>query len=341
MNSCKHLCCREGVEKAPKAPKKAPVPAGLTGKVSAGFRDKPENQPSKPKQKQQSLLSRRPGNARENEALNLSQPVDTRTTYNPRTQGSLQDSLGRNKLSPLITTQGRLHLKDVERATSASHQSHESSIKPSTAYSGDWANELPSLSHILQHDSEDDQNVTIDFRVDESPPRPKAQKVTNDEQHMTEKPMQVHEASADVISSQDGRTTYDIEDALVGLSDSITMQRKSPKDTEECPPPVRYRPSRFDNSEKLFLSTDSPEKHPERKETHPGSNGDPHTSELSLPVVDARTNTSEIEYGSALPDEHVRKEEVDVPIIKPGQPSWVYEFDPAFIAEYQDYVEFV
>ena len=30
-----------------------------------------------------------------------------------------------------------------------------------------------------------------------------------------------------------------------------------------------------------------------------------------------------------------------VPIIKPGQPVWVYEMDPAFIAQFQDFVEFV
>ncbi len=29
------------------------------------------------------------------------------------------------------------------------------------------------------------------------------------------------------------------------------------------------------------------------------------------------------------------------PKIKPGYPAWVYDFDPAFIAEYEDYVEFV
>lgn len=29
------------------------------------------------------------------------------------------------------------------------------------------------------------------------------------------------------------------------------------------------------------------------------------------------------------------------PVIKPGQPAWVYEFDPVFIAEYQDFVDFV
>lgn len=97
--------------------------------------------------------------------------------------------------------------------------------------------------------------------------------------------------------------------------------------------------------QKLFMSTDSPEKpsSPARKRRHsPASEPDPDDVK-SVPEA-KRGKLDEDCAGNDVPPSPIKGDDGPVPAvqtIKPGYPDWVYEFDPAFVAEWEPYVEFV
>ena len=62
---------------------------------------------------------------------------------------------------------------------------------------------------------------------------------------------------------------------------------------------------------------------------------------LSAPVPKKAKTNNEPNQAVQPSSDAEDKAETVAPVIKGGQPAWVYEFDPAFIAEYQDFVEFV
>ncbi|KAL8864694.1 MAG: hypothetical protein Q9198_009701 [Flavoplaca austrocitrina] len=87
--------------------------------------------------------------------------------------------------------------------------------------------------------------------------------------------------------------------------------------------------------DKLFLSTDSPRKpsSPNVKRVNPGSpsnEGKRRKVDSTLDTAALRPLSSNGNQGSPI-----------APRIKAGYPAWVYEFDPAFIAEWEPYAEFV
>ncbi|KAL8888722.1 MAG: hypothetical protein Q9215_003906 [Flavoplaca cf. flavocitrina] len=87
--------------------------------------------------------------------------------------------------------------------------------------------------------------------------------------------------------------------------------------------------------DKLFMSTDSPRKpsSPNVKRVHSGSpsnKGKRRKVDSTLDSAALRPSSSNGKQGSPL-----------APRIKAGYPAWVYEFDPAFIAEWEPYAEFV
>ena len=237
-----------------------------------------------------------------------------------------------------MPTQARWHFK---RKEARSPQTHEPSGKSSTAYSDEWANELLSINQILDQEMEDDQYHRSESALDEPARAPKVQTMADVGRHTTEKPKLADPGSEDIELSHDIGAAYDTEDALVGLSDSVTMQRKSnSRDPEEATSRMQYLLPQIDSSEKLFLSTDSPEKLP-GPERQPASSADSLASGSAIADEGTRENMAKGANAPPSPSDNEHKQEADAPIIRPGQPSWVYDFDPAFVAEYQDYVEFV
>ncbi|KAL8695129.1 MAG: hypothetical protein Q9218_000297 [Villophora microphyllina] len=90
---------------------------------------------------------------------------------------------------------------------------------------------------------------------------------------------------------------------------------------------------------KLFMSTDSPEKPSsppiKRKMGEVPSCG---IGEADLAPPPKKTKQHSALQPTASEDNEALE---TAPAIKPGYPDWVYEFDPAFVAEWEPYVEFV
>ena len=148
----------------------------------------------------------------------------------------------------------------------------------------------------------------------------------------------------------------DTEAALVGLSDSITMQEesnserrveKSSASKAATPPPsastripehrkastsyLDKRPAETSQTIRQDNSFNHISNAPKRRKLDPPELEDKQTVAIfkqSLP-----TTINDIEFPPSQPPTG--------PVIKPGHPAWVYDFDPAFIAEYQDIVDFV
>ena len=93
-------------------------------------------------------------------------------------------------------------------------------------------------------------------------------------------------------------------------------------------------------SSDLFLSMDSPEKrHPPGTQTMAVSNVQNGEMDTMAPMAKRHKlsdNThNDLQQDSATGSAQTR------PAIKAGHPAWVYDLDPDFVAEYQDFVEFV
>ena len=134
----------------------------------------------------------------------------------------------------------------------------------------------------------------------------------------------------------------DTEQALVGLSDSISLQRKaaSELDSGSCPQPPELS-LQDTSSDKLFLSSTGPVAVPQspRKRTFQEAT----IERMSPAEPDSKKARSDrtLDTPHDLPQQADQVPEAPLSSIKPGLPQWAYELDPAFIAEYQDIVEFV
>ncbi len=157
----------------------------------------------------------------------------------------------------------------------------------------------------------------------------------------------------------------EIEAAMIGLSDAVTMQedsqikaaagqmssqadafRKRLPPLDESTPKLYHGPAvkevESSGTSRLFFSTESPEKVVELGQKRKvGASDEAENLSHSAPVpkrpkvsdgYDQAPRPSSSTEGPILPS---------TAIVKPGQPAWVYEFDPAFIAEWQDIVDFV
>lgn len=128
-------------------------------------------------------------------------------------------------------------------------------------------------------------------------------------------------------------------------------------------PPTQFRDEiqKQDKNERLFLSTDNPDKPtamPMKRKTTASSDVEVSTTPGSLVLKKSKTDDLKIDsqqpsidgsqaspkdaqppYTTTLEDQ--APSPAPAPKIKPGYPAWVYDLDPAFVAEYEDYVEFV
>ena len=373
---CKHLCCREGVDKAPKAPK------GSFVSVSS-FVDTPSLS-TKARLNKPLIASKTPRINQDIEMVDLAsqRDLDQNVKNAPRefkklhqlhekvTKGSSTPVIARKKPTFDFKAWDLPKLSFLNKAAAAK----ESSDKPSTDYDDDWMDSLPSPSALL--------GKQANHREKESPPHEKSTDYGSSRQDGLPSPsanLYQNDATIEAYHETDSLEEFDIsqfndnqadiEDALVGFSDSVAMHEDSQAeataaltdmhsdeitpdeaialdggapDSFECPTNRAETSAKSHASSKLFLSTDSPNQPVEpRRKRKAAALLEPQDLSLSAPVP-KRSKAIEGADQTLQPSSSVEnKAPPAVPTIKPGQPAWVSDFDPAFIAEWQDFVEFV
>ncbi|KAG8531018.1 uncharacterized protein KY384_004375 [Bacidia gigantensis] len=337
--ACKHLCCREGLDKAPKPPKNATGPAASALEYLASGAATSISQEGKKQSKLATkVTSVNPaGNI---EMLDLRSPVDQTHIQSRKCQqiGKLEQlhrRINKDVFSNDIS-QGKLEdgsNKEVERQAKHTVRGMFSkpSEQPSSIYSDDWANSLPSVTEVL------DQEDRIHTGSPEGHTDGRSAIGSLANQDSSTRP-EFDEPIPEPGDTSEHGGESDTEEALFGLEDSILMQSNA---DDGSTPQMRAQQhsSGLDASEKLFLSTDSPER-------------------LSTPIRKRKADDVDIRVVHELSPERkrARAEEDDrkastprvdpqsladmtIPVIKPGLPAWVYEFDPALVVEYQDIVD--
>lgn len=366
------MCCREGVDKAPKAPKNSFVPA--TSLVSSRHLsgNKSKNGQAATVKKSATPSVQKSDYEAEAEAVG---PKSRQTLGNYdktplkalRSLNRLHDNVTKGSMAPVAIknqpcydfTQGRQpEICFLDKDATAG----KSSDNPSTDYDVDWMNDLPSPSVLLGKPLENPSFLLEHTLVDHR--RSSAGGIPSPFDLICQKDATIgkyadNDSLEDFDLSQLSDEASDVEAAMIGLSDSVSMQQtaacqmSSQAETfpDMLPPPSERTPKLHHNhtfaaetsgTSKLFLSTDSPEKVEElahkRKAAVVGQNE--YLSPSSR--VTKRTKGGDERDQTRRPSPGTEKEaNAPGPIVKAGQPAWVYDFDPAFIAEWQDIVEFV
>ncbi len=419
MLSCRHLCCREGVNKAPKPPKTSfvsatslIVPSSLTAKTSSDTNLAPRKKNSD---------SRIPGsgNAAKTEAVDLTNKRDRYAEYRPtefKKLSQLHESVTNHSSTPLIPrTRPTSDFKGWDQTKisflNKAAATEDSNDRPPTDYDGNrmgglpldsdwtgglphgrdqmgglpadsnwmgglpsdgsqmgglaidsnWTGGLPSASLLSasqdRHHGASHHDRSTDYGSDWQDDLPSLSALLDENIPADEIPYK-NRSLQDFNLSQSDKDQADLEDAMIGLSDSVAIQNNSQVDAANTSTSVQSdnklqtfheRPihgavtaEKSHASVKSFLSTNSPDKPIEpprkRKEFFPS---DEEEVMLTAPVPKKVKTSKESDQALQPSSNAENKAETALPVIKPGQPGWVYEFDPAFIAEYQDFVEFV
>ncbi len=352
ISRCKHLCCREGLDKPPKAPKTSFVPASTLVNVS----DIPKSQPTKQLKLALSTGIKPSPTARTNaiEKVNLANEheVSGPTKKTPRQMqvlDKLHQSVNKRASVPTVSQkkpsidfssddQPRLSfLTDDDRMISTP--------RDSTDYGDNWTTEFPSPSELLDQTKRDVSRVSRSGFRDIETSNPDQTFDTNSLENFD--------------LSQFDNDEWDTEAALVGLSDSIMMQEESNSAQQNldlstmktAPPRTVFAPNLpISNHKHDTAPTSIPDKRPAELSRTPSEDNNPtQTSKSSKRQKLNQTDHENYQAGSPIqqPLPHPTKIHQTpppppaAPVIKSGHPAWVYDLDPAFIAEYQDIVEFV
>ena len=273
----------------------------------------------------------------------------------------LHQSVIKGALTPVVSQ--RKPLRDFSKSGQLqlsflnSDDAKSSIPKQSIEYSDESLNDLPSPSELLKISKRGlvEEQVADSFEESHTASRDLVDEKEYDTNILEEFDL-----------SQFDNDQCDIEAAMVGLSDSITMQERSLSQSKDANPGLSniMTPLKSKASESLFpiasasinliavsqpdkkiFSIDSPTKilitNPEKRSAE-GLLEEEHSDGVTLgskrqkldngPPAQAVLKPACLDPQLAAPPS---------PIVKPGQPAWVYEFDPAFIAEYQDIVEFI
>ena len=346
---CKHLCCREGVDRKPKPPKNASLPTPLTDDrlASASGRSKP----SYAAEEQQSRLSTIADVNGNIETLDLTTPKKSMNHVLGAARGlrnieRLHQSVTKGIVTPVAIQMPPFDYSKGERPCFSFFTQDKGRIQsdtPSELHSDESANDLPSNADFTNskgHSSHLEHEGTLDELKDQplDLPRPKAF------DHGSQNPYNdleasVLEANTDFPSHGD---ISDTEDALIGLNDSMDLQQSVQfLGTESLDEKEDNRRGQRPQSDKLFLSTDTPEKHSLLQEKRTAGEFESECS--SSPAANLkRRRIAETNDRASSPLGTLKQLNAgSIPKIKTGQPAWVYSFDPAFIAEYQDFVDFI
>lgn len=367
-SSCKHLCCREGVDKAPKPPKHSTCSVALCdrpgvkkSKKVANLRleNKPKLQVDKPAnfRKDVNIEHIDLFEARDLEEYSKTAPWDYKKLHR------LHRSVNKGPAAPIISSKQKPFCPEqVEQqrsppcATSYPEvQSRRS--RRSNDYDSAGMDEFPSPSAILGMDKNFTGTLPTTL-LNQNPD------LLAFEDNVLELELKILGESK--ITEQDDHVRTGLADA--GLRDRADVMDHDGRDKggmclEELPISSTAKPN-FDETSSLkgdgllFFSTSSSEKvapSPEkRKSTYAQETENFSTSNESMVK---RRKVSKLPSGPVLqPSEQIVQSstagidqgktpaQASVPIIQKSgrpRPEWVNEFDPGFIAEYADIVEFI
>lgn len=374
--SCKHMCCREGVDKAPKAPKGSFVSAaslvdssnllGLRGKNERAGTTKKCAAPSVPKNDHKAEI--------ETVDLASSPALGDYEKILPKASRSLNRlhynvTKGRNAAVAIKRHPSFDNTKGGQSQISFLNKDDrikQSSDEPSTEYDADWMDDLPSPSALLDYplDNPDPfpEHASTDYDKGQSIGLSFPSALIRQNNAAT-RDYPDTDSLEGVNRSQFNDDESDLEAAMVGLSDSVTMQEESQIQaaTEQrisqarsisrwCSPPDELTPkiyhhptthAKSSSTSRMFFSTDSPEKVeklPQKRKEAVGDEAEDLSQSAPVPKRPRVGDECGAPPGMSSAEKPAKAASS---VIKAGLPAWVYEFDPAFIAEWQDIVDFV
>ncbi|KAI4195106.1 MAG: hypothetical protein LQ346_003530 [Caloplaca aetnensis] len=349
--ACKHLCCHEGVDKPPKPPKR-PLTAANAPNEPRPKSDAKSVQRGSSSQMKLPLGKPAPAKeARKIETVDLAhgRDKDDYAKVAPRAYRSLHqlhDKVNKTgSVTPVMSnTKPSFSYKkgDLPRLTFLGQSATPSKQDPdrSSDYGAGWMDDLPSPARLLHADNEPDgaskQTITNRDDILSLPP-------VSDHRHFE------FDFTGDSGEEQQSETSIvDATDTAIfddsGYKEAMeTLEAVKKQDVSQYfAPGPSSRVEKETSSQKLFMSTDSPEKpsSPNLKRDI-SQTQDGEVNEANIVPEAKRKRLDETTDAQTL---HSPPIEEGVPssvaTIKAGYPDWVYEFDPAFVAEWEPYVEF-
>ena len=365
------MCCREGVDKEPKAPKNSFVSATSLFDSRHFSGNKSKNGQAASAKKSATPSAKNP----EHEAVTEEVGLKSRQTLGIcektplkalRSLNRLHDNVTKGSMAPVaikkqicydFTQRRQPEISFTEDASAG-----QPSDNPSTDYDVDWMNDLPSPSALLGKPLENPSCIPEHTLVDNGRSWPNGLPSPFDLVCQNDATIGNHadnDSLEDFNLSQLSDEASDVKAAMIGLSDSVSMQQtaacqmssQAEAFPDMLPPPSQHTPKLYHShsfaadvsgTSKLFLSTDSPEKVEEQAHKRKAAAVD-QNEDLSPPSRVTKRTKGGDERGQTRRQSPGTETETNTPgpIVKAGQPAWVYELDPAFITEWQDIVEFV
>ncbi|KAL8939030.1 MAG: hypothetical protein Q9216_003579 [Gyalolechia sp. 2 TL-2023] len=346
--ACKHLCCHEGVDKPPKAPRKA---ATAVNSLNSAY-PKPDSKSDSVQKNVQTKLQM--GKHAVDKDIQDVETVDlahTRTDDDyakvaPRAYRSLHQlhqKINKDSQKPAVaTTKPSFSYKNGGQPmlTFLNHTGSSDKLDdddPSSDYGSGWMDDLPSPSALLQADDETDSGLpALDIAYDQTPAPEDS--ILNHVGNSGKLSRTTPAAGEPMDSSVFADNQYD---EAVGNLGSDAFWEASQDFMNNRP----GHTAQVAKEQTLFMSTDSPEKPsspPTKRKCSESFWNEPDEDRS----VHEEKRSKQLDTDVDAPDRPLpasAKEdgaEPAIPTIKPGYPDWVYEFDPAFVAEWEPYVEF-
>ncbi|KAL9027264.1 MAG: hypothetical protein Q9196_004190 [Gyalolechia fulgens] len=334
--ACKHLCCHEGVDKPPKAPRK---PTTAANSVNSPYPKSDSKSESKQKNVQTKLQMGKPAMDQDMQDVETVDLAHTRTDDDyvkvaPRAYRSL------HQLHQKVNRDSQTSAAAIPRPSfsykkgdqpkftflSRTGSSGRHNDDPSSDYGSGWMDDLPSPSALLQADGETDSGLkATDAAHDKLASHgydSAAEDLGLDHVGDSEKQARRSQSAGEPMDS----TVFadNQYDEAVGNLGSDGLWEASPK----------LMDSRFDDTsqvakeQKLFMSTDSPEKpsSPPAKRRYTESFRNEPDEVNSTRVAKRGKQLDTVVQGATLqrsPSGEKHNPEPAVPIIKPGYPDWV------------------
>ncbi|KAL6713023.1 ATP-dependent DNA helicase MER3 [Lecanora helva] len=368
---CKHMCCREGVDKVPKPPKNAFV--STVSLVNASSIPDRKDKGAHILRAKQDWSSGHFTQAQPSEVETLDMAgrasFEERKKKAPRGLSSLErlhHSVMKGSTTPMTARSKPLDSFTIEGLLASQCDESTNPVaasrgKPSTDYDGEWMFGFRSPSSLVRGEISEPKLGQVDGGE-------KAKLISSSALDRQD--------AADTKSSLDGdllegldpsqfsidHQKLEMEAGLGRLSGSVTVHEDSQNqfariDIEEGEKALKELPRNvdivckrdpiprlnpFNYPRKLCLSTHNPEKQPDLPEKRTRFvEADVMEFPSSPPVLKKPRISSRVVMALQPSPNGGITTRNQGPTIKPGQPAWVYNYDPAFIAEFQDFVDFV
>ncbi|KAI4104557.1 MAG: hypothetical protein LQ339_003860 [Xanthoria mediterranea] len=336
---CKHLCCHEGVDKPPKAPKKigatnTPVEETKGNPISRG----------PPKQntvqgKLQMGKSTQSNDGRGIETVNLAhkRDPDEYAKVAPRAYRSLHqlhEKVNKDGRTPTMSNiKPSFSFKEGEQPTLSflgqTGSSSQRNQDPSSDYDSGFLDDFPSPSALLSTSRKKTDDLNL-------------QAVDHDD---TGKDLGIFRSEHDKL----GDDGSDVDPAIFADTEyGEAMESLGPGgyvEASHCFPgsPPKRTGDRTAH-DKLFMSTDSPVKpsSPNKKRKTPeGPDAGPEEEHVVHKEKKQKVDNASDAAPLGPLSGKGNQDSTPAPTIEAGYPAWVYEFDPGLIAEWEPYAEFV